>query len=95
MIDAIEAQLKENHIDRLRDGVCDVKIAFLFVSLIDQCEKIADYCSKIGVCILTYSQSSDRAERHEFSRRVHDGQIEGYASAVRDWRKIYQDHDYK
>ncbi len=95
VIDAIEAQLKENHIDRLRDGVCDVKIAFLFVSLIDQCEKIADYCSKIGVCILTYSQSSDRAERHEFSRRVHDGQIEGYASAVRDWRKIYQDHDYK
>ena len=90
VIDTLEATLKEQHINRLRDGKCSTEVAFIFINVIAQCERIADYCSKIGVCLLAYdSKHSESAKRHEFSRKIHDGQIEGYNKYATEYRTQY------
>lgn len=90
VIDTLEATLKEQHIDRLRDGKCSPEVAFIFINVIAQCERIADYCSKIGVCLLAYdSKHSESAKRHEYSKKIHDGQIDGYDQYVKEYRAAY------
>lgn len=89
IIDSLEARLKDRHVMRLRDGVCSTETAFVFINLLSYFEKMADNCSNLGVCILAYDMDTPKANRHEFSKRVHGGDIEGYASNLAKYKELY------
>jgi len=89
IIDSREAWLKERHINRLREGVCSTDTAFIFINLISLFEKIADNCSNLGVCLLAYKPGTLQANRHTFSKKIHSGDIEGYASQLEQYKGRY------
>ncbi len=89
IIDSLEARLKERHVLRLREGVCNTESAFVFINLISLFEKIADNCSNLGVCRLAYDRSTVQTNRHVFSKKIHSGDISGYAERLERYKAQY------
>lgn len=58
VIDNLKVELKTNHIDRLRNGVCTIEIGFVFSDLITNFERVADHCSNIAVCLIQIARDS-------------------------------------
>lgn len=48
MVDNIEDELREKHIDRLSKGLCQPEAGVLFLDIISNLERIADYASNIA-----------------------------------------------
>ncbi len=89
IIDSLEARLKDRHVIRLQDGVCTTDTAFIFINLLSQFEKISDSCSNLGVCMLAYQDDATNANRHEFSKKIHSGDIEGYAKYLAKYKERF------
>ena len=74
-IDKLKYKIKNNHISRLRDGSCTVELGFVLSDLLTNCERVADHCSNIAVCLLEMENNS--FETHEYLTHVkQDGENE-------------------
>ncbi|MEW5895115.1 MAG: Na/Pi cotransporter family protein [Candidatus Omnitrophota bacterium] len=51
-INELQIKLKESHICRMNQGVCDIKANFIFLDFIDNIEKIADHLTNINQGII-------------------------------------------
>ncbi len=89
IIDSLEARLKDRHVERLQEGVCSTGTAFVFINLISFFEKIADNCSNLGVCLLAYGGGASQINRHAYSKKIHSGDIEGYAAQLEKYKAQY------
>lgn len=58
VIDNLKAELKTNHINRVKNGESTIEIGFVFSDLITNFERVADHCSNIAVCLIQISQDS-------------------------------------
>ncbi len=67
-IDILKRQIKDNHIKRLRDGLCTMEFGFVLSDFITNCERVADHCSNIGVSILEIKHNT--LETHEYLNQV-------------------------
>jgi phosphate:Na+ symporter len=67
-IDNLKRIIKDNHINRLRDGLCTMEFGFVLSDLITNCERVADHCSNIAVSILEMKHNS--LETHEYLSQV-------------------------
>ncbi|MBQ7718004.1 MAG: Na/Pi cotransporter family protein [Clostridia bacterium] len=65
VVDNLKATLKTNHIVRLKDGRCSIETGFVFSDIITNCERVADHCTNIGICLLQITGGS--FEAHEYS----------------------------
>ncbi len=68
IIDKLKHKIKNNHINRLRDGSCTVEMGFILSDLLTNCERVADHCSNIAVCLLEMEHNS--FETHEYLSHV-------------------------
>ncbi len=50
VIDDLNAQIKQNHIERLKDGKCSMEMGFILADISTCYERIADHCSNLAVC---------------------------------------------
>lgn len=67
-IDNLKRIIKDNHINRLRDGLCTIEFGFVLSDIITNCERVADHCSNIAVSIL--EQKHNSLETHEYLNQV-------------------------
>ncbi len=61
-IDAICETLRDRHVKRLKDGVCNIEGGIVFLSALTDYERISDHCSSIATRIL--SQEDEAADLH-------------------------------
>jgi len=73
VVDDLVNALKEGHVERLREGKCNVDAGAYFLNLLSDIERISDICSNIGISTLTriHPDLADRA--HEYSSSLHLG----------------------
>lgn len=50
-IDEMEREIREDHIQRLREGVCDPTAGILYVTLLSNLERIGDHCTNIAEAV--------------------------------------------
>ena len=50
VIDDLNAQIKENHVERLKNGECSIEMGFILSDISTCYERIADHCSNLAVC---------------------------------------------
>ena len=67
-IDNLKREIRNNHINRLRDGLCTIEFGFVLSDLITNCERVADHCSNVAVSIL--EMKHDSLETHEYLNQV-------------------------
>ncbi len=87
VIDKLKLKIKASHIQRLKQGNCTVEYGFILADILTNCERIADHCSNIAVCMLEIAQGS--FETHEYLSHVkYDGE-NNFAERYSEFKKKY------
>lgn len=87
VIDKLKLKIKASHIQRLKQGNCTVEYGFILADILTNCERIADHCSNIAVCMLEMAQGS--FDTHEYLSHVkYDGE-NNFAEMYDEYTKKY------
>lgn len=79
VIDVLNEEEKQRHIQRLRMGKCTIEMGFILADLSTNLERVAAHCSNVAVCIL--QSEADEFEPHEFLGVMRDGSNAEFADA--------------
>ena len=78
VVDDLVNALRDNHIDRLRDGKCNIYSGTSFLNLLNDIERISDVCSNIGVATITRAIPELENQAHTYISKLHEGQDEEF-----------------
>lgn len=88
VIDALNAETKQRHISRLRNGECTIELGLILSDLITDYERIADHCSNVAVCLLEVSK--DGFDTHDFLERVWTDEQPEFRRMVEEYEEQYR-----
>ncbi len=74
VIDSLQAQIRNNHIDRLKNNECTIELGFILNDILTNLERVSDHCSNIAGCIIEITKHS--LDMHEYSRQIKSGNEE-------------------
>ena len=78
VVDDLVNALKQNHLNRLRDGKCSVTAGTSFLNLLSDIERISDICSNVGVATIARVHPEMKHEIHDYVSRLHAGKDEDF-----------------
>lgn len=78
VIDQLIETLRNNHVQRLQNGKCNVTSGISFIELLNNMERISDHCSNIAVYIIQRQKVFENFDRHSYLKAVHRGDVPGY-----------------
>ncbi len=87
VIDRLKHKIKASHIQRLKEGHCTVEYGFILSDILTNCERIADHCSNIAVCMLEIAEGS--FETHEYLTHVKVDGENDFAEKYAYYKKKY------
>ena len=64
VVDALNNEEKQRHINRLRTGTCTIELGFILSDISTNFERAADHCSNIAVCLLQVDEGG--FDTHEY-----------------------------
>lgn len=79
--------LKDRHIERLKNGQCEVENGVLFLSVLNNAERVCDHCSNIALAVLELDKS--RLESHEYTRNLRERQDDTFSKTMEEYREKY------
>lgn len=88
VIDFLEAELKNRHIKRLKEGLCTIEQGFIFSDLLTNYERISDHCSNIAVCMIQVSESS--FDTHQYLKGIKSEETGEFSKAFNQFMEKYQ-----
>ncbi len=71
VIDGLQADIRLNHIARLKRNECTVELGFILSDLLTNLERIADHCSNIAGCVIEIEHST--LGMHSYTKDVKEG----------------------
>ncbi|MBQ9757397.1 MAG: Na/Pi cotransporter family protein [Clostridia bacterium] len=87
VIDKIRFILKQRHIERLQNNECTIETGFVFSDFITNCERVADHCSNIGVCLIQVAK--DRFDTHQYLKNVKESHNEVFENMYNKYEAKY------
>ena len=79
IIDVMVERLRDQHIRRLKDGICSIDTGVVFLDVLNNAERISDHCSNIAGCVVQMQKS--RLDIH--------GYLDGVRSGSDEFRQRY------
>lgn len=74
VIDKVTAEIKSNHLARLRRGGCTLELGFILSDVLTHYQRISDHCSNIAVAVIELQKGS--FDTHEYLNGVKCGNVE-------------------
>ena len=68
VINDLNAQIKQNHVERLKNGECTIEMGFVLSDISTCYERIADHCSNLAVCQIQVHKGE--YDTHEYLQAV-------------------------
>ncbi len=87
VVDNLCAEMKNRHIDRLRDQVCTIEQGFVFTDILTNVERVSDHCSNIAVNIIQISDGT--LENHEYLQNLKKSENEDFLRQVDEYSLKY------
>ena len=87
IIDQMSDYLRENHINRLKNGQCTIESGVVFLDLLTNIERVADHCSNIAVYVIELKNS--KLDTHEYLKGVKNENSENYRQKLEFYRNKY------
>lgn len=87
VVDDMVSTLKDNHLDRLREGKCSIFAGTEFLNMLSDVERISDICSNIGVATVARTEPELKHQVHNYMSQLHAGGDENFN------REYQQAHD--
>jgi len=88
VIDRIKFKLKNRHIQRLQQGECTIEAGFIYSDFLTNCERVADHCSNIAVCMIQIAD--DSFDTHEYLNNI---KSHGEAAFDEEYRKYKEKYE--
>lgn len=66
VIDKLTAEIKDNHIGRLKTGFCSVQMGFVLSDCLTDFMRISDHCSNIAVAIIKLASNDEKYDTHKY-----------------------------
>ena len=89
VIDNLVAGMRENHLQRLKDGTCSAIQGIIFSDILVNVERISDQCSNIGIYALCEHDPEIAQIQHEYKQMLHSGSNETYNALYAERQKYY------
>ncbi len=87
VVDDMVDVLKQHHLERLRNGDCEVFNGSEFFNLLSEAERISDVCSNMGVATVARALPEIKHQVHNYISVLHSGRDE-------EFNRVYQEaHD--
>lgn len=87
VIDKLKLKIKASHIERLKEGHCTVEYGFILSDILTNCERIADHCSNIAVCMLEIAHGS--FDTHEYLSHVKEDGANDFGEKYAQYKEKY------
>lgn len=88
VIDALNTEIKQRHVKRLRKGKCTIELGFILSDITTNLERVSDHCSNIAVCLLQVSE--DEFETHAYLGEMKQKDNMDFQGKVMAYKKRYQ-----
>ncbi|MCQ2546867.1 MAG: Na/Pi cotransporter family protein [Clostridia bacterium] len=85
-IDNLCDEMKLNHVDRIREGICEYQHGFVFNDILNNCERIGDHCSNIGIAEKAVAYG---IESHDMGTRLELEKEHGFDQKFEEYQKKY------
>ena len=92
VVDLIADDLKNRHVERLKDGECTIELGTQFLELLINQERISDHCSNVALRIVRQTASKDdivRIDSHAYMRELHHGSDREFDQLFQQYRDKY------
>lgn len=89
VVDDMVNTLKNNHLDRLYRGECEVFNSTEFFNLLSEAERISDVCSNVGVATVARATPGINHQVHDYISMLHSGRDEDFNHAYQDAHDQY------
>lgn len=87
-VDVMCDTLRTRHIQRLKDGVCQIEQGIIFLDLLTNIERISDHCSNVAARILSMESAVDV---HAVKQNMHDGNVDSFNQMLEQYKTKYCD----
>lgn len=86
-IDNLCDEMKLRHVERIREGLCQYTNGFVFNDILNNCERIGDHCSNIGIAekVVTFEMDS-----HDTSTRMRIEKEHGFDEKFAAYTEKYK-----
>ncbi len=94
VVDLLNDELKNRHIERLKRGECTVELGTQFLELIINLERISDHCSNVAMYVIRQAAAHDdiiRTNSHEYFHNLHHGGDSEFNKMYDGYRAKYYD----
>jgi phosphate:Na+ symporter len=89
VVDDMVNALRDNHLERLRQGVCSITAGTEFLNLLSDVERISDVCSNIGVATIVRAKPELKHRSHDYISMLHAGGSEEFNQEYRKAHEKY------
>ena len=88
IIDVMVERLRDQHIRRLKDGVCSIDTGVVFLDVLNNAERISDHCSNIAARLIGMDAGEDY-DSHTLKSIMHHNPTKDYMLEYEQCRKEY------
>ena len=88
IIDVMVDRLRDQHILRLKDGVCSIDTGVVFLDVLNNAERIGDHCSNIAARMIGMEAGEDY-DSHTLKSIMHHNPTKDYMLEYEECRKTY------
>ncbi|MBO4904845.1 MAG: Na/Pi cotransporter family protein [Lachnospiraceae bacterium] len=85
----IVATLHDNHLVRLREGLCTVRGGVVFSDILTNVERIGKTCSNIGIATIARVSTEVENSKHSYTASIHQGKNEEYNMEYERTHEVY------
>ena len=88
VIDELAREIKNLHIERLKNNSCTIELGFVLSDLLNNCKRIADHCSNIAIAVI--AAQSDSFAPHGYVKSLKKDSAENFYSMLDKMRAQYK-----
>ena len=88
IIDIMVQRLRDQHIKRLKDGLCAIDTGVVFLDVLNNVERISDHCSNIAARLIGMEAGEDY-DSHTLKTMMHHSPSKDYQLEYEQCRKQY------
>ena len=89
VVDRLVEELKAVHIDRSKNGLCNIEVGVNFLDILTNVERISDHCSNIAVYLIANQEKYNSLKKHEYLDKLHRNGPDYYEKLLAEYSEKY------
>ena len=82
-------ELKAVHIDRSKNGLCNIEVGVNFLDILTNVERISDHCSNIAVYLIANQEKYKSLKKHEYLDKLHRNGPDYYEKLLAEYSEKF------